>query len=72
MALGQEQPSVLGSILCNSLLAGQLRSQTQISPEKSASRKVASDGKARVPNLDATGQIEFRSGKCARAPWLPG
>ena len=59
-------------IRCNSLLVGQLRSQLRIGPEESPSRKVASDGAVRVPNLDATGQIEFRSEKCVRTPWSPG
>ena len=44
----------------------------RIRNEKSASRKMARDGKARLPNLDATVRIQFRSEKCVRTPWSPG
>ena len=37
-----------------------------------ASWKAARDGKIRLPGLDATVWVQFRSEKCVRTPWSPG
>jgi hypothetical protein len=61
--------------LINALLGQQMRRALGLENHldvKSAYRKVANDRKARAPNLDTLGEIEFRPEKCVRAPTAPG